>query len=624
MEVATYRLKTVDMKESRLRWYTWDCVGRRNAVRRRHIFDLVFTATDGATGKEVRDLVSSVQFLSKYGWIRPVKWEEDSDPNALPSATNNQESRDVFDGVQEETFTARKLESNSRGNVNDKSSYVMALKEFQRANGLRITGELDEATKAAMNRPRCGVPDKIAKKENLTETQQQTSYNEMPIVSNITTLNNSEAVIRKKRFWELLMPPARQKRSLIVLGEMRGMTFSKRTLKWRLIGEGYSSQLPTEEQRYIFKLAFRMWSEVIPLDFEEDVSSPEYMVDIKLGFGTGHHLGCSQKFDGDGHEFAHAWFLGDVHFNDNEHFTAPNSDNGISLLKVAVHEIGHVLGLPHIYKTGSIMQPNYIPQTSSVELDSIDRKNIQQLYGACQGTFDTVFDWVRKERNSYGEWILRFNTYFFRASWYWLYENRNNRTRYGDPISLSLGWQGIPKEHIDAFVHVWTKTKDATYFFKGTQYWRYDNDNDKAYLQDPQGDRYPKAISETFTGIPNPIDTAFYDRRDQNIYFFKNNYVYAYDINKNQRVNGYPKRINEVFPAVVPGDHPFSNLDAVYFSYSHNSIFFFKGMHFWKVVSDKDRRQNPSLPYNGLFPKRNVTEQWSDICNVHISMLRMN
>jgi matrix metalloproteinase-21 len=35
-----------------------------------------------------------------------------------------------------------------------------------------------------------------------------------------------------------------------------------------------------------------------------------------------------------------------------------------------------------------------------------------------------VFDWIRKERTQYGEVVIRFNTYFMRDGWYWLYENR--------------------------------------------------------------------------------------------------------------------------------------------------------------------------------------------------------
>lgn len=49
----------------------------------------------------------------------------------------------------------------------------------------------------------------------------------------------------------------------------------------------------------------------------------------------GWHLGCPRVFDGTGQEFAHAWHLGDIHFDDDEHFTPPTSDTGISLLKVS-------------------------------------------------------------------------------------------------------------------------------------------------------------------------------------------------------------------------------------------------------------------------------------------------
>lgn len=89
------------------------------------------------------------------------------------------------------------------------------------------------------------------------------------------------------------------------------------------------------------------------------------------------------------------------------------------------------------------------------------------ISGVCKGRFSTVFDWIRKERTPYGEVVIRFNTYFMRDGWYWMYENRSNRTRYGDPVAVQAGWQGIPADGVDAYVHVWTWSTDAVYFFKG-------------------------------------------------------------------------------------------------------------------------------------------------------------
>lgn len=79
-----------------------------------------------------------------------------------------------------------------------------------------------------------------------------------------------------------------------------------------------------------------------------------------------------------------------------------------------------------------------------------------------------MFDWIRKEKTPYGEVVIRFNTYFMRDGWYWLYENKSNRTRYGDPVALQIGWRGIPMDGVDAYVHVWSRKRDAMYFFKGS------------------------------------------------------------------------------------------------------------------------------------------------------------
>ncbi|XP_041939208.1 matrix metallopeptidase-21 [Alosa sapidissima] len=581
----------------------------------------------------ITDKDTAEGFLSKYGFIKPVKWEDnqwDKDESSGDFA-----SGDMMSLIQEGDRT---LWSGNDKDPTGNTQFITALKEFQRVTGLPVTGLFDDATKAAMNKPRCGVPDKEAdsnttaehnttttdgdsgKHSNSTETdQQQIKDPDNRTMDTKQDHTHSRRLSRKKRHLAALLGKSRRRRE----GETGYMAFSKMLLRWRLIGEGYSSQLSIDDQRYIFRLAFRMWSEVSPLKFVEDSRSPLEDIDIRLGFGTGRHLGCTQRFDGAGREFAHAWFLGDIHFDDDEHFTAPNAGDGISLLKVAVHEIGHVLGLPHIYKPGSIMQPSYLPQESSFELDWQDRKAIQHLYGSCKGRFSTVFDWIRKERTPYGEVRIRFNTYFMRDGWYWLYENRNNRTRYGDPVAVQVGWHGIPASGVDAHVHVWTRGIDAIYFFKGTQFWRYENENDQVYTEDEEGQRYPRPISAGFPGVPSPIDTAFYDRRDSHVYFFRGALVYAFDVKAKRLAMGYPKKITQVFPAVLPGDHPVANLDVAYFSYTHNAIFLLKDTRYWKVVGSRDRRRKPSLPYNSLLPHREVDQQWFDICNVHSTALRI-
>nr|XP_057918217.1 matrix metallopeptidase-21 [Doryrhamphus excisus] len=603
----------------------WTSVSRVDAEKlfhRRDHSDLQMFNSQQA--KVITDEYAAELFLSRFGFMNPVRWAEMQD--------QDYQDADYLDElqatIQEGTSVPRSRAGPQEG---ESQAFISALKDFQRLSGLPVTGVLDEATRAVMNKPRCGVLDQVL---DLMPTEAPEGSSD---VENATTEDagsndtrsdvwlsphndSGQAVVRRKRHLADLVSKSSRKPDARDWGHV---AFSKNVLRWRLMGEGYSSQLSIEEQRYIFRLAFRMWSEVSPLEFMEDDRSPLEDIDIRLGFGTGRHLGCNQRFDGLGQEFAHAWFLGDIHFDDDEHFSGPNGGGGISLLKVAVHEIGHVLGLPHIYRPGSIMQPSYLPQESSFEMDWMDRKAIQNLYGGCKGRFSTVFDWIRREKTPYGDVVVRFNTYFMRDGWYWLYENRNNRTRYGDPVPLQIGWHGLPADGVDAYVHVWSRKREAVYFFKGTQFWRYDSDNDQAFRQDPEGHRYPRKISKAFPGISGPIDTAVYDRKDSRIYFFKSTCVYAFDLESNGLARGFPKPLRDAFPPVSAGDHPEGSIDAAYFSYSHNAIFLLKGGHFWKVVNGRDRRRRPFLPRNGLLAHKEVDQHWFDICNVHPTALRL-
>ncbi|XP_051888834.1 LOW QUALITY PROTEIN: matrix metalloproteinase-21-like [Pristis pectinata] len=743
------------------------------------------------------------QYLDKYGWTEPVNWEDLAYQGVSVPLDNDPPPMNVSGLLLEGHYGRRQLQEQQESQQM-LAKYTSALLRFQKANGLPASGVLDQATKEAMNMPRCGVPDHKAHdndsnvlnttrmsglgyglppdpsrvgatslpssasahptaprcptagpsasvmalspqcpsslhrhlptqgpvqhhterqpKANPTNQKQQQGPAQPTVTTSRRQLNQSENSVQsqlnqsgnndkshlnqwqttsqgqlnqsetsgqgkfnqssvggqgqlsgqggadhqetsarpmgggeraehgsRRRTIRWLVEQMRRRRAASDLldNTFPQLAFTKSRLRWRILDEGYSSQLTIDDQKMILRLAFRMWSEVTPLIFIEDLTSPASEIDIKLGFGTsedihcpitltphrgvskqqhagtGQHpgypgrgtLGCSQVFDGNGQEYAHAWRLGDVHFDDDEHFVKPSSSEGISLLTVAVHEIGHVLGLPHIRRPGSIMHPNYIPQESKdLELDWYDRKAIQQIYGVCEGSFNTVFDWVRQEENEFGEVTYRFNTYFMRHGWYWMYENRFNRTRYGDPIPLVVGWRGLPSSDIDGFVHIWTWNRDITLFFKGTLYWQYDNDNDRVYSEDPQGNRFPRPIAQAFPGIEGPIDTVYFDKRDHCLYLLQR--VTAFSVDLNATVPGYPKRIIDVFPPIVKGNHPLGHLDAAYYSYTHTATFIFKDTVYWRVINEEDRENNASLPLNGLLPHHRIAEHWHDICEV--------
>ncbi|XP_072005510.1 matrix metalloproteinase-21-like [Engystomops pustulosus] len=396
---------------------------------------------------------------------------------------------------------------------------------------------------------------------------------------------------------------------LISSSDVPGLVLAKKTMTWLLMMEGYSRHLTLEEQRRTLGQAFRIWSEVTPLIFREVSPKSGLRADITLGFGTGRHFGCPRVFGVEGNELVHSTSDGEIHFNDDQHYTA-SGQQGISLLRVAVHEIGHVLGLPHSTRANSVMSPSYNREGNSLELGTEDRRDIQKLYGVCEGPFDAVFDLLWTKWSLRGAPRVRFNTFFLRGQWSWLYENKNNRTRPRDPRLISNEW-GIPNQtKLDAVLHIWSPPAQETCFFSGAHVWTYHSSRYKMRSAAPS----PQLIHEKFPGISGPIDAAYFNHTQKTIYFFIGLKVTVFDTKTHQPLGGYPRRITEIFPPVLPLDHPIGHLDAAYYSFTHQALFFFKGLYFWKVVGSKERSQNPSLPYNAVMPSRRVSEQWFDIC----------
>lgn len=121
------------------------------------------------------------------------------------------------------------------------------------------------------------------------------------------------------------------------------------------------------------------WAAASQLRFAASRDSQK--VDIDIRFEVGAH-NDSSKFDGKGGTLAHAFFPkygGAVHFDDDEQWVLSGS-SGTHLQTVALHELGHSLGLSHSNVKGSVMYPTYAGV--HVDLSEDDRLAIQKLYGA--------------------------------------------------------------------------------------------------------------------------------------------------------------------------------------------------------------------------------------------------
>jgi predicted Zn-dependent protease len=85
-------------------------------------------------------------------------------------------------------------------------------------------------------------------------------------------------------------------------------------------------------------------------------------------------------FDGPGKKLAHAFFPGtskdgDVHMDAEENWTEK------FLYNVAVHEIGHSLGLGHSWYDDSVMYSSYSRADPITSLHQDDKDGLKKLYG---------------------------------------------------------------------------------------------------------------------------------------------------------------------------------------------------------------------------------------------------
>ena len=147
--------------------------------------------------------------------------------------------------------------------------------------------------------------------------------------------------------------------------------------------------LSVARQRQIIQEAFSRWSGVCALTFQEVEGSAA--ANLSLGFQRDSH-GDGNPFDDaggpDGNTLAHAFFpppaggswAGTLHFDEFETWKDQPGGIGIRLYNVALHEIGHLLGLAHSQDPNAIMYAYYGEDRDDLRPDDI--AGIQSLYGS--------------------------------------------------------------------------------------------------------------------------------------------------------------------------------------------------------------------------------------------------
>ncbi|KAJ6410489.1 hypothetical protein OIU84_007269 [Salix udensis] len=228
-----------------------------------------------------------------------------------------------------------------------------ALQTYQQNFNLNITGQLDDQTVNHILRPRCGNPDIINGSTSMNSGKTNTSTSH-----HIHTVSHYSFFTGMPR-WR------------------------KQALTYSFLPE---NQI-TDDIKTVFSRAFDRWSTVIPLTFTQTDSISA--ADIRISFFAGDH-GDGETFDGVLGTLAHAFSPpnGRLHLDSDEDWVVTGDvrtstlTSAVDLESVAVHEIGHLLGLGHSSVEESIMYPSISSGTKKVELASDDVEGIQTLYGS--------------------------------------------------------------------------------------------------------------------------------------------------------------------------------------------------------------------------------------------------
>jgi len=231
-----------------------------------------------------------------------------------------------------------------------------AIQAFQNFYGLPVTGKVDDATKKLFETPRCGVKD-----PQEDGGRKRRSFS-------LRIVNREKRYVKSSYSWKPLFSR---------IGEKR--------LRWKLTSIG-TQILGADEIFRILREAFAMWASTVDgLIFEEVGGGDD--AELIIFFAANSH-GDGYSFDGSGGVLAHAFYpydvdaplAGDTHFDDDEVYT-DKTYVGVNFWLVALHEIGHALGLGHSKNRDAVMYAYYTGYIPGKSLHEDDVNGIRAIYG---------------------------------------------------------------------------------------------------------------------------------------------------------------------------------------------------------------------------------------------------